>query len=182
MHISKLKKYYFIDDFNLNNLKDLDKNIILIWRKKNIGHDLEKINKLAKFCKKRGIKLLLSNNVKLAIKLKLHGAYISANNKDYRFNNFLLKKNFILVGGAHNLIEVNIKKKQKIREIFISPIFKYKKRYPLGIYKSRYFFLDNSYNKIALGGINNLNLKTLLLSKFLGFAAIEMFQKKRPQK
>ena len=61
-----------------------------------------------------------------AIKLKLNGAYISAHNRNYRFNNYKLKKNFRIIGSAHNLIELNIKKQQNIKEIFISPIFKHK--------------------------------------------------------
>ena len=35
MHLSQLIKYYFIDDFNPIHLKDLDKNVNLIWRNKN---------------------------------------------------------------------------------------------------------------------------------------------------
>ena len=85
MHISKLKKYYFIDDFNPIHLKDLDKNIILIWRSKNKINNFKEIHRLAIFCKKNKIKLILSNNVKLALKLKLNGAYISAHNREFRF-------------------------------------------------------------------------------------------------
>ncbi len=93
MHISNLKKYYFIDDFNPIHLKDLDKNISLIWRSKNNKDNLKTIYKLANFCRKNKRNLILSNNVKLALKLKLNGAYISAHNKDYRFNSYKFRKN-----------------------------------------------------------------------------------------
>ena len=73
-------------------------------------------------------------------------------------NCFQYKKKFKLLGSAHNLLEVNIKKLQKVKEIFISPIFKHKKRSPLGVHKCRYFFNDNSYEKIALGGVNFKNI------------------------
>ncbi len=181
MHKSQLKKYYFIDDFNPIHLKDLDKNIILIWRPKNISEDKKTIYKLADFCKKRRIELILSNNVKLALKLNLNGAYISAYNKDFRFNSFKFKKDFKLIGSAHNLTEVSIKKLQNVKEIFISPIFKNKKRSALGIHKARFFFEDKSYDKIALGGINNINIKLVLLSKFIGVAGINLFKKKGPK-
>ena len=181
MHNSKLKKYYFIDDFNPIHLKDLDKNIILIWRSKNKINNFKEIHRLAIFCKKNKIKLILSNNVKLALKLKLNGAYISANNRDFRFNNFKFTKNFKLVGGAHNQKEVNIKKLQKVKEIFISPIFKYKSKAPLGIHKSFNFFKDNSYEKIALGGINKKNINLLSMTKFIGVAGISFFKKKGPK-
>ena len=89
-----MKKYYFIDDFNPNHLNDLDKNVTLIWRSKEKIDDFKTIYKLANFCKKKKLKLVLSNNIKLAIKLKLSGVYISSYNKDMRFNCFQYKKNF----------------------------------------------------------------------------------------
>ena len=43
------------------------------------------------------------------------------------------------------------------------------------------FFKDNSYEKIALGGINKKNINLLSMTKFIGVAGISFF-KKRPQK
>ena len=181
MHLKNLKKYYFIDEFNPNHLKVLDKNISLIWRSKYKQRNLKLISKLADFCKKYKRSLFLSNDVKLALKLKLNGAYISAHNKDFRFNNYKLKKNFKIIGSAHNHIEINIKKKQKIKEIFISPIFKHKNKAPLGIHKLKYIFEDTEFEKIALGGINYKNIKLLKLSNFIGIAGISIFKKKGPK-
>jgi len=48
-------------------------------------------------------------------------------------------------------------------------------------YISVFFFEDKSYNKIALGGINNMNIKLVLLSKFCGVAGISLFKKKGPK-
>ena len=181
MHISKLKKYYFIDDFNPIHLKDLDKNITLIWRSKDSKNDLETIYKLANYCKKNKINLILSNNVKLALKLNLNGAYISSYNREMRLNCFQYKKDFKLLGSAHNLREISIKKKQKIKEIFISPIFKYKNRTPLGIHRLKYIFEDREFDKIALGGVNSTNIKLLNLTNFSGIAGINLFKKKGPK-
>tara|TARA_B100001121_G_scaffold309855_1_gene338243 strand:- start:663 stop:1208 length:546 start_codon:yes stop_codon:yes gene_type:complete len=181
MHVSKLKKYYFIDDFNPIHLKDLDKNITLIWRSKDKNDDKKTIYKLANFCKKNKISLVLSNNIKLALKLNLNGAYISSYNKDMRLNCFQYKKSFKLLGSAHNLLEVNVKKLQKVKEIFISPIFKYKKRTALGLHRCKYFFDDTSYDKIALGGVSLKNINLLLLTRFKGLGAIGFFKKKGPK-
>ena len=181
MHISKLKKYYFIDDFNPIHLKDLDKNITLIWRPKDKVNKIETIYKLYNFCKKNRLELILSNNVKLALKLNLNGVYISAHNKSLRFNTYQLKKGFKFIGSAHNIYEINIKKLQKVEEIFISPIFKFKGRSALYIHKSRALCDDKSYKKIALGGINKTNIKLLYLTKFSGFAGINFFKKKGPE-
>ena len=136
---------------------------------------------MSQFCKKNNIKLFLSNNVKLAIRLKLDGAYISAYNKNIRFNNFALKKNFKLIGSAHNLKEIHIKKIQNVKEIFISPIFKNKKNKALGIHKCKYFYTDSFYKTVALGGLNENNVKLLKLTNFIGFAAITIFKKKGPK-
>ena len=95
--MSNLKKYYFINQFNPVHLKKLDKNITLIWRSKYKVIDHKIINKLAVFCKLNRFDLFLANNVKLAIKLNLSGAYISAYNKDYRFNSYKLKKTLKLL-------------------------------------------------------------------------------------
>ena len=44
------------------------------------------------------------------------------------FKNLSLKKNFKLIGSAHNLNEIKIKEKQGCEEIFLSPIFYNPKR------------------------------------------------------
>ncbi len=181
MHLSNFKKYYFIDEFNPNHLKILDKNISLIWRSKHKPNQKEIIYELAKFCKKNKRSLFISNNIKLAIKLNLDGVYISASNKNFYFNCYKFKKNFKIIGSGHNLKEVNIKKKQRVKEIFISHIFKYKNKHPLGIYKSRLFFEDKSYQKVALGGVDNKNIKLIKLTKFKGIAGISYFKKKGPK-
>ncbi len=71
--------------------------------------------------------------------------------------------------------------KQKIKEIFISPIFKHKNKSPLGIHKLKYIFEDTEFEKIALGGINYKNIKLLKLSNFIGIAGISFFKKKGPK-
>jgi len=149
----------------------------LIYRnyKKKIDENL--IKKIKFFCKKKGIKFLISNNFKLAIKLDLDGVYIPSFNKDIRHNCYLIKKKFIILGSAHNLKEVKIKEKQGVKAIFISSIFKKKNTY-LGINKFKNLTKYTSKNIIALGGINRKNLKKLKLLNIYGFAAIELFSKK----
>ena len=76
------------------------------------------------FCKRKGIKLYLANNIQLAIKLGFDGAYIPAFNKSLRHLNYRLKKNFKILGSAHNIKEIRLKEKQNVCLIFISSIFK----------------------------------------------------------
>ena len=87
------------------------------------------------------------------------------------------KLNFKIIGSAHNIRDVMIKKKQGCQEIFVSPIFKtYKKRY-LDIIKFNLINLDNKKKVIALGGINQKNLKKLAMTKSKGFASISWIKK-----
>ena len=72
-----MKKYYFISKFNTNNIDKQDSQTAIIFRNycsKKINEDL--IIKIKNYCKKKSLKFYLSNNIKLAIKLNLDGAYI----------------------------------------------------------------------------------------------------------
>ena len=133
------------------------------------------------YCKKKGRKFFLSNNVKLAINLNLDGAYIPSFNKSVNHLSFSRRKNFLLIGSAHNNKEIKIKEKQGVSVLFLSSIFKKNKNY-LGLNKFK--LLTNLTNKkiIALGGVSNENLKKLSLVKCEGFAGISFFQKKTAPK
>ena len=121
----------------------------------------------------------MANNIKLALKLRLDGAYIPSFNKEFGHLSYSLKNDFILIGSAHNLKEIKIKEKQKVNKIFLSSLFKKNKNY-LGINKFKNF--TKKYNKkfVALGGISKNNLKKLKLLNVNEFAGISFFEKKRP--
>jgi thiamine-phosphate pyrophosphorylase len=92
------------------------------------------ILKIKKYCKKKSIKFYLSNNIKLAIKLDLDGAYIPSFNNKLKHLAYSYKKNFKLIGSAHNLKEIRIKENQNVSKIFLSSLFKKNKNF-LGINK-----------------------------------------------
>ena len=133
------------------------------------------MQKMNVFCKKRGLKLYLSNNVKLALKLDLHGAYIPSFNKCLRHLSYLKKTDFNIIGSAHNLKEIRIKELQGASRIFVSSIFKDNKNY-LG--KFRFLNLTKLTKKkvIALGGISKENLRLVKLINVSGFAGISFFE------
>ena len=129
-------------------------------------------------CKKKNINFFLSNNVKLAIKLDLDGAYIPAFNKSFSHNSYNLKKNFKLIGSAHNLNEIKIKEKQNVSSIFLSSIFKNNKNMKfLGIYKFLNLMKLTKKEIVCLGGINEKNIKKIKLIKVNNIASISMFEK-----
>ena len=128
MHINNLKKYYFINEFNLTHLINLNKNISFIWRNKDKETSIKTLIKLRDFCKKNQRCFYISNDIKLARKLNADGVYISSSNKDLNLQTTNLKKKFRILGSAHNLKEIKIKELQKTEEIFLSPLFKKKNK------------------------------------------------------
>ena len=173
-----MRKYYFISKFDTNNIDKLDKNTGIILRNYSSKIDLKSIINLKKICKKKKFKFFLSNDVKLALKLKLDGAYIPSFNKNTKHLSFSFTKNFLLLGSAHNNKELKIKEAQLVKIIFLSSLFKKNKNY-LGIYRFNLFSLLSKKKIVALGGISLNNLKRLTLTKCSGFAGISFFEQKK---
>ena len=69
---------------------------------------------------------LISNDIRLTLKVKADGIYIPSFNKTKKFLN-LEKKNLIILGSAHSQKEIQEKISQKCKAIFLSPIFHMKK-------------------------------------------------------
>ena len=176
MHFNLNTKYYFINNFDTNNIDQLDKKTIIIYRNyKPKKIDQFQILKLKNYCQKKNLKLYLSNNIKLAIKLRLDGAYIPSFNKEFNHLNYSRVNNFKLVGSAHNLKEIKIKELQKVDKIFLSSLFKNNKNY-LGINKFKYLSNLTKKKIVVLGGITKKNIKQLNLLNNFEFAGISYFE------
>ena len=175
MHVNLPTKYYFINKFDTNNIDNLEKNTGIIFRNYSSKVSPKTILDIKKFCRKKSYKFFLSNNVRLALKLKLDGAYIPSFNKDTKHLSFSIKKNFVILVSAHNNNEIKLKEKQLVKIIFISSIFKKNKNY-LGINKFKLLSRLTNQKVIALGGISNKNLKKLKMLNCWGFAGISYFE------
>ena len=118
-----IKKYYFINKFDTNNIDKQDKQTAIIYRNYlTKTPDQALILKIKKYCKKKSMKFYLSNNIKLAIKLNLDGAYIPSFDKSLKHLAYSYKKNFKIIGSAHNLKEIRTKEIQNVRKIFLSSV------------------------------------------------------------
>ena len=175
MHVNLPHKYYFINKFDTNNIDKLDKNTGIILRNYTAKINLNSIISLKKFCKKKGYKFFLSNNVQLALNLNLDGAYIPSFNKDTKHLAFSIKKKFLMLGSAHNNKQIKLKERQLVKIIFVSSIFKKNKNY-LGVNKFKLLSRLTNNKVIALGGVSNKNLKKLKLLNCFGFAGISFFE------
>ena len=162
-------------------IKCQDKNTLIIYRNYKNEDIYNDIINLKNFCKKNHFKLFLSNNFKLALKLGLNGAYIPSFNKKFCHLSYSLRNDFMIIGSAHNYREIQIKQRQKVSVIFLSSLFKKNDNF-LGTNKFK--ILTNKYkNKfVALGGIDEKNLKKIRLLNVYGIAGINFFQKKGPLK
>ena len=171
-----IRKYYFINKFETNNIDKQDKQTIIIYRNYSSKKLDEKlIFKIKKYCKKKGNKFYLSNNIKLANKLNLDGAYIPSFNKTTNHLAFSYKQNFNIIGSAHNLKEIKLKEKQKVNKIILSSLFKKNNNY-LGINKFKLLSKLTSKKIIVLGGISKKNLKKLKILNQSEFAGISFFE------
>ena len=113
----------------------------------------------------------------MAIQLNLDGVYLPSFNKDLKINCFNKKKNFQILGSAHNIAEIRNKELQRVNCIFLSPIFITKKSNKfLGIQK---FNILSNYTKakvICLGGIKKNNLNKIKLLNSYGFSSVSLFK------
>ena len=176
MHINIIRKYYFISKFDTKNIDKQDKHTIIIYRNYSEKKlDQIVILKIKRYCKKKSIKFYLSNNIRLAIKLDLDGVYIPAFNKSLNHLAFSFKKNFKIVGSAHNLKEIRIKENQKVRKIFLSSLFKKNKNF-LGINKFKLISKLTKKDIIILGGVSKNNIRKLSILNHSGFAGISYFE------
>ena len=172
-----IRKYYFINKFDTNNIDKQDKQTTIIYRNysaKTIDRAL--ILKIKRYCKRKSIKFYLSNNIKLAIKLDLDGAYIPAFNKSLKHLAYSYKNKFKIVGSAHNLKEIRMKEKQNAKKIFLSSLFKKNKNF-LGINKFKSLSKLTNKKIVILGGISKKNKKKLSLLKINEFAGISYFER-----
>ena len=154
----------------------------IIYRNYNAKNREKELVKIAKACRKSRNQLFVSNDIKLAMKVKAEGIYIPSFNKTKRFAN-LEKKNFKILGSAHNQREIQKKISQKCSAIFLSPIFYIKKSKKfLGLHKFNYLSHNNNINILALGGIAENNIHKLKLLNIKGYGGIRMFKKKPASK
>jgi thiamine-phosphate pyrophosphorylase len=176
MHNLFKTKYYFINKFDTNYIDSQDKETVIIFRNYDLKkNDKSLILKIKKYCKKKGNKFYLSNNIKLAIELDLDGAYIPSFNQNFNHLSFSYKKKFKIIGSAHNLKEIKIKELQGVDKIFLSSLFKKNKNF-LGINKFKLLTRLTKKKIVVLGGISKSNIKSLKLLSGPDFAGITFFE------
>ena len=178
MHKTFPNIFVFLDQYDSQIFKNNNINMGIIYRNYNAEKRENELVKIAKACKKNRNQLFVSNDVKLAIKVKAEGIYIPSFNKTKGFAN-LEKKNIKILGSAHNQKEIQKKISQNCAAIFLSPIFYIEKSKKfLGLHKFNYLSHNNNTHIFALGGISENNIHKLKLLNIKGYGGIRMFKKK----
>ncbi len=176
MHIKYPNIFTFISEFKKEKISKLNKDIAIIFRNYQKKHTKEDILEIRKFCKINKKRFFLANDIKLALKLNLDGVYIPSFNNNLSIKKYNSKKNFLIIGSAHNLKEIKIKEKQGAKLIFLSPLFKTKNyKRSLGIIRFNLLARLSEKKIIALGGINKNNLKKLKITNAYGYSGISYF-------
>ena len=169
------KHYVFLEEINnliKDNLVKFSNINIIININENTSKNLENQLSIIEFAKKNRIPFLIKNDFQKSIKYKANGIFMSSDNKKIT-KPILLKKNFYIVGGAHNQLEYAQKLNQKCHLLMLSPIFfnaKYSKNKILNILKFNSKTIHWKVNLCALGGVNSKTLKKVKLTKCVAVA------------
>ena len=180
MHSFSLQKFQFIDDLNINIISKDTTNLSVIYRNYTKKLKSAELVRMKEFCKKKRIKFYISNRIEECLKYNLDGLYIPSFNKRNLIKKVNLNKQVIL-GSAHNEVEIRKKIEQGCEIIFLSPLFKTYKFNYLNITKFNLLKIPFKKKFVALGGINQKNItKTKMLSIY-GISGISMYKKKTGQ-
>ena len=164
-----LEAFYFIDQINKSTISTIFKfrNISLIYMSQdNSFSNIQDLMKIKEFSTKNNLKFYVTDNIRLAIKVKANGIYLTKN-YNRMLHNYNCKKDFLILGSVHNQLEYYRKSIQNCKKFFLSPIF-YNRKYSinkiLGVIKFKIISKDWKDKAIPLSGINQRNIKQALLA------------------
>ena len=181
-----IKFYFFIDTLDeiiRKNIKNF-KKLSFVYKSDSIN-DINHANivTIKNFCKKNKILFFISDNFKLAKKYEADGIFLSSSYK--KIGNIVLKKNFKIIGSAHNQLEYSLKNKQSCELIMLSPLF-YNKKYSqnkiLNVCKFNLISMGWDKKICALGGISLNNFKKLNMTRCSAAAFISLMKENNQKK
>jgi len=139
---------------------------------------IDLIHKIKKLCAKHKVKLLISDDVSLALSLRLDGVHLSEKTlkKTALCGRFIKPKaQFFVTSACHSLKAIKWAEICMIDAVLISPVFA-TKSHPdgrtLGTWKFANLARKGSIKKYALGGITSKTISHLRKSKACGCAGI----------
>jgi len=187
LRINKTKFLYLISPNKINNL--FYKNLTQVFKLKNINFfqlRLKKENfknkikigrKIKSICSKYKVKFLVNDDPVLAQKINADGCHLGQNDMDINDARKILKNKIIGITCHNSLRLAKIAIKKKADYIAFGAFYSSKTKKVK--YKAKVYLLKKvkklgNIPIVAIGGINNLNYKKLLLNK-ANFLAISSY-------
>jgi thiamine-phosphate pyrophosphorylase len=182
-------KFYYItsslDQVKIKNIKKF-RDIGVIYKQENDKSvDILNCYNLKNICKKYHIPFFVSDDFKLANKLDANGVFLTSHYKR-PVNNFILKKNFKILGAVHCQLEYSLRARQQCDTVVFSPLFyneKYSLNKILGVVKFNLITLNWRKKISAMGGIKYENVKKIQITNcnsILFIKFLENFKIKKP--
>ena len=116
MDMTIFTSHFSRDGFTNVAFDKLDNNTAIIFRNYNKKINLTEILKIKEYCSNKKIKFFLSNNFKIALKLRLNGAYIPSFNKNFNLLNDSLT-DFFKKGYKLNLFFSTFEQSERFKQI-----------------------------------------------------------------
>lgn len=120
-----LEAYYFIDQINKSTISTIFKfrNISLIYMSQNNSFsNIQDLMKIKEFSTKNNLKFYVTDNIRLAIKVKANGIYLTKN-YNRMLHNYNYKKDFLILGSVHNQLEYYRKASKIVKNFFYHQFF-----------------------------------------------------------
>ena len=182
-------KFYYItsslDQVKIKNIKKFRDIGVIYKQENNKSVDIFDCYILKNICKKYHIPFFVSDDFKLANKLDANGVFLTSHYKR-PVNNFILKKNFKILGAVHCQLEYSLRARQQCDTVVFSPLFyneKYSLNKILGVVKFNLITLNWQKKISAMGGVKYENVKKIQITNcnsisFIKF--LENFKIKKP--
>jgi len=177
--MNQYHNYIFLDKINSEltlKIKKI-KKVSIIYYTDNLETFNENNCRLIRdFCKKINAPFYIVNSLKIAVKYKAAGIYITADNRRIILNKYYKLK---IIGSVHNNFDCYFKIIQNCTLVMLSPLFynkKYSRNKILGSNRFRLISRNCKIDLCPLGGINKSNFNKIKLLRISNIAHRSMLK------
>ena len=179
--------FFFSDRTAVKNIfnvvQNLPKNSAIIIREYDLNktQKLDFAHKIIKIAKQKSLKVFVSKNWQLAIKIKADGVHFSDYDNAQKClwkSNKIFSKKLLISYSCHSLSSIKMAAKYGCDLIFYSPIFATKthpQQKAIGSFGLRNAIAKTSIPIYALGGVTQQNIKIIANRHIAGIGGISMF-------
>lgn len=177
--MNQYHNYIFLDKINSElslKIKKIKKVSIIYYTDNFESFNEIDCKQIKNFCKKINVPFYIVNSLKIAVKYKAAGIYVTAENRRIILNKYYKLK---IIGSVHSNLDFYFKTIQNCTLVMLSPLFynkKYSRNKILGTVKFRLISKNWKIDLCPLGGINNSNLNKIKLLRIGNIAHRSMLK------